>query len=68
MTETKTHLGKHIRTVNLTEAVVEIYFDKERKLINELKCLNYNRSKVYSYTLEEYIDSISRYKLDALIA
>ena len=57
-------LGDYLTTINNIECVVEIYFDKKKQEINELKCLNYNRYKVYNYTLANYSDSIKKYNIE----
>tara|TARA_B110000908_G_C10256793_1_gene456130 strand:+ start:527 stop:736 length:210 start_codon:yes stop_codon:yes gene_type:complete len=59
----KEALGQFIETIHNMECVVEIYYDQEKNEINELKCLNYNRYKVYNYALADYADSIKRYNL-----
>ena len=59
----KESLGELITTINNTECVVEIYFDKKKNEVNELKCLNYNRYKVYNYSLAEYKENINQYNL-----
>lgn len=63
MKNNKESLGELITTINNLECVVEIYFDKNKNEVNELKSLNYNRYKVYNYTLEEYQENINQYNL-----
>ena len=63
MTVNNQKLGDYITTINNMESVVEIYFDKIKQEINELKCLNYNRYKVYNYSLADYTDNINQYNL-----
>ena len=59
----KESLGEFITTINNIECVVEIYFDKKKNEVNELKCLNNNRYKVYNYSLADYSENISQYNL-----
>jgi len=63
MTVNQDLLGKHIRTIHNLESVVEVYYDEVKKEINELKSLNYNRYKVYNYSLEAYSTNLKRYNL-----
>lgn len=64
MIELRENLGELITTVHNPECVVEIYFDATKREINEVKCLNYNRCKVYNYKLEDYSETIKQYNLE----
>ena len=59
----KEELGQFIDVIHNMESVVEIYFDRSKNEINELKCLNYNRYKVYNYALNDYVEHIKKYDL-----
>lgn len=63
MPELRENIGVLLTTIHNMECVVEVFYDREKNEINEVKCLNYNRCKVYNYTLEEYADSIERYNI-----
>ncbi|MFD1553225.1 hypothetical protein DNU06_15290 [Putridiphycobacter roseus] len=59
----KEKLGEFIANIHNMESVVEVYYDKKKNMINELKCLNYNRYKVYHYALADYSENIHKYNL-----
>ena len=61
--EARKNLGEFIQTIHNPECVVEVYFDKAKNEINEVKSLNYNRVKIYNYSLSEYKDNIERYSI-----
>ncbi|WP_157454325.1 hypothetical protein [Crocinitomix catalasitica] len=63
MNNIKNDLGEFISTVHNPECVVEVYLDRDKDEINELKCLNQNRYKVYNYSITEYAEHIRRYNL-----
>ena len=63
MTDLRENIGELITTIHNTECVVEVFYDSEKREINEVKCLNYNRCKVYNYKLEDYQDSLEKYKI-----
>ena len=43
-------------TINNPESVIEVYLDLDNDVVRELKCLNYNRCKEYSYPINEYLE------------
>ena len=43
--EARNNLGEFVQTIHNPECVVEVYFDKAKNEINEVKSLNYNRVK-----------------------
>ena len=56
-------LGEFVSTIHNPECVVEVYFDRAKNEVNEVKCLNYNRYKVYNYKFENYSEHIKKYNL-----
>ena len=48
-------------TINNPESVIEVYLDLDNDLVRELKCLNYNRCKEYSYPINEYLERYSHH-------
>ena len=44
-----------VYTINNPESVIEVYLDAETGMVHEVKSLNYNRTKHYSYTADEYL-------------
>jgi len=64
MTDLRKNIGELITTIHNMECVVEVFYDAEKQEINEVKCLNYNRCKVYNYKLEEYADSLRKYNIE----
>jgi len=47
--------GELIHTEHRIETVSEYYFDATQKLITELKSLTNNRTRVYSYSLNQFM-------------
>jgi hypothetical protein len=47
--------GELIHTEHRIETVSEYYFDATEKLITELKSLTNNRTRVYSYSLDQFL-------------
>jgi len=43
-------------TINNPESVIEIFLDTEKQEVREVKCLNYNRCKEYTYSVAEYLE------------
>ena len=48
--------------INNPESVVEVYLDLENMEVRELKCLNYNRCKEYTYTVADYIERFGHHE------
>ncbi len=63
MSDLRENIGEFIKAIHNMECVVEVFYDREKNEINEVKCLNYNRCKVYNYTLEQYADSLKKYDI-----
>lgn len=63
MSDIRENIGELLKTVHNPESVIEVYYDAAKNEINEVKCLNYNRCKVYNYSLESYKDSLIRYNI-----
>ncbi|NQX92083.1 MAG: hypothetical protein HRT74_08190 [Flavobacteriales bacterium] len=64
MSELRKNIGDLLKIVHNPESVIEVYFDANKQEINEVKCLNYNRCKVYNYTLSEYQDCLVKYNIN----
>jgi hypothetical protein len=47
--------GELIHTEHRIETVSEYYFDATEKLITELKSLTNNRTRIYSYSLNQFM-------------
>ena len=47
--------GELIHTEHRIETVSEYYFDATEKLITELKNLTNNRTRIYSYSLNQFM-------------
>lgn len=45
-----------VATIHNPESVVEVYIDAGRQRVTEIKYLNYNRVKEYSYPVYQYIE------------
>ena len=43
-------------TINNPESVIEIFLDAEAGAVREVKCLNHNRCKEYTYSVAEIYD------------
>ena len=43
-------------TINNPESVIEVFLDAEAGTVREVKCLNNNRCKEYTYNVAEYLD------------
>jgi pterin-4a-carbinolamine dehydratase len=48
-------------TINNPESVIEVFLDAETGIVREVKCLNYNRCKEYTYSVEEYLARYSHH-------
>ena len=48
-------------TINNPESVIEVYLDFDNDVVRELKCLNYNRCKEYTYPINEYLERYSHH-------
>ena len=48
-------------TINNPESVIEVFLDAEAVTVREVKCLNHNRCKEYSYSVAEYLDRYSHH-------
>ena len=48
-------------TINNPESVIEVFLDVETSTVREVKCLNHNRCKEYTYTAAEYLDRYSHH-------
>ena len=48
-------------TINNPESVIEIFLDAEAGAVREVKCLNHNRCKEYTYSVAEYLDRYSHH-------
>ena len=47
--------GELIHTEHRIETVSEYYFDAAEKLVTELKSLTNNRTRIYSYSLNQFM-------------
>ena len=63
MTElsTLTSTKRALYTINNPESVIEVFLDAEAGTVREVKCLNHNRCKEYSYSVAEYLDRYSHH-------
>jgi pterin-4a-carbinolamine dehydratase len=63
MTELRTiaTANQPLYTINNPESVIEVYLDAEAGVVRELKCLNYNRCKEYTYAVDEYLERYSHH-------
>lgn len=70
MTENNSYSNepKPLYTINNPESVVEVFLDEEAGLVREVKCLNYNRCKEYTYPVEEYIARYSHHPAGKAVA
>lgn len=48
-------------TINNPESVIEVFLDVVTSTVREVKCLNHNRCKEYTYTAAEYLDRYSHH-------
>ena len=48
-------------TINNPESVIEVFLDAEAGAVREVKCLNHNRCKEYTYSGAEYLDRYSHH-------
>ena len=48
-------------TINNPESVIEVFLDAEAGTVREVKCLNHNRCKEYTYSAAEYLDRYSHH-------
>ncbi len=48
-------------TINNPESVIEVFLDAEAGTVREVKCLNHNRCKEYTYSVAEYLDRYSHH-------
>ena len=48
-------------TINNPESVIEVFLDAEAGAVREVKCLNHNRCKEYTYSVAEYLDRYSQH-------
>ena len=51
-----------VTTMHNMESVVEVYLDVENRSVTEVKHLNYNRVKAYSYPVDEYLGIVKHLK------
>mgnify|MGYP001473923733 CR=1 FL=1 len=63
MTElsTETPIQTALYTINNPESVIEVFLDAEAGTVREVKCLNHNRCKEYTYSASEYLDRYSHH-------
>jgi len=63
MTElsTTTPIQRALYTINNPESVIEVFLDAEAGTVREVKCLNHNRCKEYSYSVAEYLNRYSHH-------
>ena len=63
MTELSTEIPTQtaLYTINNPESVIEVFLDAEAGTVREVKCLNHNRCKEYSYSVAEYLDRYSHH-------
>ena len=63
MTELSTAIPTQtaLYTINNPESVIEIFLDAEAGAVREVKCLNHNRCKEYTYSVTEYLDRYSHH-------
>jgi hypothetical protein len=63
MTEFSTEIPTQtaLYTINNPESVIEVFLDAEAGTVREVKCLNHNRCKEYTYSVAEYLDRYSRH-------
>ena len=47
--------------INNPESVIEVFLDAEAGTGREVKCLNHNRCKEYTYSVTEYLDRYSHH-------
>ena len=45
-----------IHTKHYTNSVVEVYVDRKKQKVYQVKCLRGNKCRTYEFSLEEYID------------
>lgn len=57
-----------LHTINNPESVIEVFLDEKEGLVREVKCLNYNRCKEYTYSIEEYLDRYSHHPAGKAVA
>lgn len=70
MTENTTlhNQPKALYTINNPESVVEIFLDEAAGTVREVKCLNYNRCKEYTYSIEEFLNRYSHHPASKAVA
>lgn len=63
MTElsTDTSTQTALYTINNPESVIEVFLDAVAGNVREVKCLNHNRCKEYTYSVAEYLDRYSHH-------
>ena len=59
---------KALYTINNPECVIEVFFDEAEGKVREVKCLNGNRCKEYTYSTEEYLNRYSHHAAGKAVA
>ena len=55
-------------TINNPECVIEVFLDEAEGKAREVKCLNGNRCKEYTYSTEEYLNRYSHHATGKAVA
>lgn len=58
--------GKLVHTEHRLETVSEYYFDSTNKIITEHKSLSNNRTRVYSYSLKQFIKTYKHSRINKI--
>ncbi|MEC8457994.1 MAG: hypothetical protein VXY91_01120 [Bacteroidota bacterium] len=59
---------KALYTINNPESVIEVFLDKSEDKVLEIKYLNNNRFKEYTYSIEEYLNRYSHHAAGKAVA
>ena len=59
---------KALYTINNPESVIEVFLDESEGKVTEVKCLNDNRCKEYTYSVEEYLNRYSHHAAGRAVA
>lgn len=58
----KQNIGEYVTTFHNPETVVEVYVNREKSVVTELKSLSDNREKKYHYSVDDYLSIVKDYK------
>ena len=59
---------KALYTINNPGSVIEVFLEETEGKVREVKCLNDNRCKEYTYSIEEYLNRYSHHAAGKAVA